>query len=63
MANFFKGYGRDAYAKKNEGKTVEDLTATINRREGTKTPDPSIRRSEKTLTKKQKERIQNQDSF
>ena len=51
---FFKEY-REKYIEKNKGKEVEDLTSKVNRREGTETPDPaSLKKPEKTLTKKQK---------
>lgn len=58
MANFFKGFGREAYVKKNAGKPVEDYVSQVNRREGTETVDPSTLKSEKTLTKKEKERLE-----
>lgn len=51
---FFKEY-REKYIEKNKGQEVEDLTSKVNRREGTETPDPaSLKKPEKTLTKKQK---------
>lgn len=51
---FFKEY-REKYIEKNKDKEVEDLTSKVNRREGTETPDPaSLKKPEKTLTKKQK---------
>lgn len=51
---FFKEY-RERYLEKNKGQEVEDLTSKVNRREGTETPDPaSLKKPEKTLTKKQK---------
>lgn len=51
---FFKEY-REKYIEKNKGKEIEDLTSKVNRREGTETPDPtSLKKPEKTLTKKQK---------
>lgn len=51
---FFKEY-REQYLEKNKGQEVEDLTSKVNRREGTETPDPaSLKKPEKTLTKKQK---------
>lgn len=53
---FFKEY-REKYIEKNKGKEVEDLTSKVNRREGTETPDPASIKSEKTLTKKQKARL------
>lgn len=53
---FFKEY-RKKYIEKNKGKEVEDLTSKINGREGTDTPDPASLKNEKTLTKKQKARL------
>lgn len=51
---FFKEY-REKYIEKNKGKEIEDLTSKVNKREGTETPDPaSLKKPEKTLTKKQK---------
>lgn len=51
----FPGYGVEAYREKHNGESVEDLTSKINGREGTETPDPaSLKKPEKTLTKKQK---------
>ena len=47
----FPGYGPQAYQDKNKNKPVEDLTATINGREGTKTEDPSQLEVHKNLSK------------
>lgn len=61
MANFFKNYGPSAYREKHKDEQGEDLTARINGRQGTKTPDPSSIKSEKPLTKKQKEQQKQYD--
>lgn len=53
---FFKEY-RERYLEKNKGKAVEDLASKVNGREGTETPNPASIKSEKTLTKKQKARL------
>lgn len=50
--------GRQAYEQKNAGKPVEDYVSKVNRREGTETADPSTLKSEKTPTKKEKERLE-----
>lgn len=53
-----RNLGRKAYEQKNAGKPVEDYVSQVNKREGTETVDPSTLKSEKTLTKKERERLE-----